>query len=51
MEACGEIDRANPLETPEIVVARVYGTSVNLQVLNLTILGSSRLLQNAIEQL
>ena len=35
VEACGEIDRANPLETPEIVVARVYATSVNLQVWNL----------------
>ena len=32
VEACGEIDRSNPLETPEILVARVYATSVNMQV-------------------
>ena len=34
VEACGEIDRSNPLETPEILVARVYATSVNMQVRN-----------------
>ena len=35
VEVCGEMGRANPLETPEVVVARVYATSVNLQVSNL----------------
>ena len=35
VEVCGEMGRANPLETPEVVVARVYATSVNLQVFNL----------------
>ena len=34
VEACGEIKRSNPLETPEILVARVYATSVNMQVRN-----------------
>ena len=32
VEACGEIDRASPLETPEVLVARVYATSVDVQV-------------------
>ena len=32
VEACGEIERSNPLETPEILVARVYATSVDMQV-------------------
>ena len=32
VEACGEIDRATPLETPEVLVARFYANSADVQV-------------------